>query len=349
LLFSSPSDRSRVEDIVAQLFCGRADNAWGSGLPNLGLNPKEYGEIAVRNTVEGRLAQAAFVFGSSLVTVCNDPARAELLHAFVSGFPEAGLKELIAIVDGIEQDAGDTDDDLSARGARVGRFAHAVYRKMAAAFGAELGALFEALSTFVYSLGTQAGVFRAIREHISELAATANLPLESNGFVERLAGACSAAADGDDEPGSRLLDDFRTWANKEFARNFVFLCYEPGDDLAARTVADLDEQAGWRAFMGNRGSQAGEDWEEDLRRALSRADELFVLLTPGALKSAWVTMEAGAAWVLRKPVTPVLSKVQPDDVPEFFRRFPAHSVDTAEGRETFLESLTRHPGAGVAW
>jgi hypothetical protein len=66
--------------------------------------------------------------------------------------------------------------------------------------------------------------------------------------------------------------------------------------------------------------KAGEDWNEELRQAILDCDEVIVLCGPEVKKSEWVLMEIGAAWALKKRITPVILGAKPKQIPEHLRR-----------------------------
>ena len=52
----------------------------------------------------------------------------------------------------------------------------------------------------------------------------------------------------------------------------------------------------------------GMNWAEKLRQKLQSADILLAVLTPAGLASDFVQQELGAAWVLQKPILPLISQ-----------------------------------------
>jgi len=86
---------------------------------------------------------------------------------------------------------------------------------------------------------------------------------------------------------------------------------------------------------------AGEDWEPKLRDEIAQSDVFMVLLSPASLASKWVLHELGAAWALKKPIIPVLTR------PESSVRIPVelpgrtpvdlNSLDSPEALAQLLE------------
>ena len=70
-----------------------------------------------------------------------------------------------------------------------------------------------------------------------------------------------------------------------------------------------------RVFMASRNLQAGDNFSEAIRSALVESREVCLLATPQSVKSQWVATEWGAAWVLKKRITPLLLQCQVSDLP----------------------------------
>lgn len=88
----------------------------------------------------------------------------------------------------------------------------------------------------------------------------------------------------------------------------VFVSYSEGDKVFARKVRNLlSHQANISAYIAEDLS-AGEGWEPKLRNELAAADVVIALLTPNSVDSSWVLHEIGAAWALRKPIIPVVTR-----------------------------------------
>jgi len=79
---------------------------------------------------------------------------------------------------------------------------------------------------------------------------------------------------------------------------------------------------------------------DEVRDALTKSEQLWVLASPDALKSTWVHTEWGAAWILNKPILPILFRLQPDMLPDRLRmlqvidyhNYPGELKKLVEGR-----------------
>ena len=121
----------------------------------------------------------------------------------------------------------------------------------------------------------------------------------------------------------------------------VFVSYATSDRAYARQLESLlSQRANLRVFTTDALS-AGEDWERKLRDEIAQSDIFMVLLSPASVASKWVLHELGAAWAVKKPIIPVLTR--PDlstRIPmEFGDRKPIdlNSLDTPEAIAQLLE------------
>src|SRR5262245_62849392 len=101
----------------------------------------------------------------------------------------------------------------------------------------------------------------------------------------------------------------------------VFISYSQKDGDVAASLASKLEDAGLKCFMADRSILAAAQWEPTLRDAMLAADSVLLLMTPRSKGSLWVAAEAGAAWVLNKPLIPVLMFVEPHELFEPIRKY----------------------------
>ena len=119
----------------------------------------------------------------------------------------------------------------------------------------------------------------------------------------------------------------------------IFISYSQEDgDVAASLASKLDD-AGLRCFMADRSILAAAEWEPQLREAMLAADSVLLLMTPRSKESLWVAAEAGAAWVLNKPLIPVLMFVEPNELFEPVRKYQARIAETPEQLDALVLEL----------
>ncbi len=88
----------------------------------------------------------------------------------------------------------------------------------------------------------------------------------------------------------------------------VFIIHSDADMVFARQVRNLLVYRANAQVFTTEDLSAGEKWQSKLRNELSSADVVVALLTPNSLASSWVLQEIGAAWALKKPIIPVISR-----------------------------------------
>jgi len=110
----------------------------------------------------------------------------------------------------------------------------------------------------------------------------------------------------------------------------VFLSYASQEAEQARAIYKLIDAAGGKAFLSEKHLKAGEDFAERIRSALNSSRELWLLLSPNSLKSEWVTSEWGAAWVLGKPIVPILLQCEAAQAPDRIRSRQCVEFDRCE-------------------
>ena len=86
----------------------------------------------------------------------------------------------------------------------------------------------------------------------------------------------------------------------------VFLSYSSTNSKEAKDIQDLIEKAGGIVFIDKKCIPPGEDFSETVRVALTRSNELWMLVSADSIKSEWVRTEWAAAWVLKISIVPIL-------------------------------------------
>jgi hypothetical protein len=110
----------------------------------------------------------------------------------------------------------------------------------------------------------------------------------------------------------------------------VFLSYASQDANEARALHDLVVAGGGKPFLSEKHLKAGEDFAEGIRTAINSSKELWLLLSPNSLKSEWVISEWGAAWVLGKPIVPILFQCNASQAPDRIRKLQCVDFDDYE-------------------
>jgi hypothetical protein len=100
----------------------------------------------------------------------------------------------------------------------------------------------------------------------------------------------------------------------------VFISYSAKDSEKARELQTALEAQGLACFLAPKGVRPGDDFADKIRLALVSCRIVCLLATRNSLGSEWVITECGAAWVLSKPVIPVLYRCGVENLPERLRR-----------------------------
>lgn len=97
-------------------------------------------------------------------------------------------------------------------------------------------------------------------------------------------------------------------------RRLVFVSHSGDDTWVARQIAQAIGACGAESFLDEDQIDVGNDFEDDIRTALEKADELVVLLTPWALDRPYIWVEVGAAWLRQIPIVGLLFGVTAADL-----------------------------------
>ncbi len=105
----------------------------------------------------------------------------------------------------------------------------------------------------------------------------------------------------------------------------IFLSYSSDDkDEANKIFGDVQANNG-KIFLAEKLLKPGQDFAEEIKKALIESDELWIVLSLSSLKSNWVHTEWGAAWALGKTIIPILHRCGPEDLPDRLQKL--HCID----------------------
>jgi hypothetical protein len=129
------------------------------------------------------------------------------------------------------------------------------------------------------------------------------------------------------------------WVDSPAAQRDVFISYSTIDQALATELADLLSREGVTSFMAERDLEGGDKWGEEIREAIAAATETILVLTPNSVASKWVMIEAGAAWLLKKTVTPCTAFVDIRALPAPVSQYQARSIETEEGKKRVVAEI----------
>jgi TIR domain len=120
----------------------------------------------------------------------------------------------------------------------------------------------------------------------------------------------------------------------------VFISYAVEDKEQAWHLAEVFGSMNISYFLSEKNVKPGDNWVEEVKRALRGCKVLYSLVTPSSLGSEWVQIEWNVASFLEKKIVPVLLRVSVSDLPERLRSY--QSIDFHKIRElSELEMLQR--------
>jgi hypothetical protein len=94
----------------------------------------------------------------------------------------------------------------------------------------------------------------------------------------------------------------------------VFISHASRDKWVAGQIAKEVTATGADPFLDSRAIETGDEFDEELRKALHDASELLVLLTPAALERPYVWIEIGVAWSQGKRIVGILHGMTTNDL-----------------------------------
>lgn len=119
----------------------------------------------------------------------------------------------------------------------------------------------------------------------------------------------------------------------------IFVSYSSRDaEIASELVSRLHD-VGLRCFVAERDITASQQWQPALRDEIKKAKAVLILLTPRSLKSNWVAIETGAAWVLEKAIIPVTMFIEASDLSEPIRSFQLRPIETNAQTTTLVQEI----------
>jgi hypothetical protein len=95
----------------------------------------------------------------------------------------------------------------------------------------------------------------------------------------------------------------------------LFLSYSRDDLALATSLRQQVEEQGHQVWQDTEQLLAGDSIDAKLRRTLRASDAYMILLTPNSLKSTWVMIELGGAWLSGIRLFPVIAGVSAAELP----------------------------------
>jgi len=99
----------------------------------------------------------------------------------------------------------------------------------------------------------------------------------------------------------------------------LFISYSSKDQDVADAIYSALDEVDLVPFLAPKDIDSGDIGSEQIRKALLNSAEVVVLMSPNSINSLWVITEWGAAWVLRKRITPILLECKIEDIPKLLQ------------------------------
>lgn len=129
----------------------------------------------------------------------------------------------------------------------------------------------------------------------------------------------------------------------------VFISHSDLDTVFARHVRNLLVRRVNAQVFTTEDLSAGEKWQSKLRDELSSSDVVVALLTPHSAHDSWVLHEIGAAWALKRPIIPVITRRDVlNEMPVSLERSPVielADVETPENADKFVNAFEENLAA----
>jgi hypothetical protein len=125
----------------------------------------------------------------------------------------------------------------------------------------------------------------------------------------------------------------------------VFLSYASPNVEQAEDIHRKMTDIGLRVFMAKKSLEGGDDFADEIRKALVGSREIFLLLSPSSMSSEWVTTEWGAAWVLSKRISPILFQCATSSLPDRLRKLHCTDLHNIDGLIASVAAKHKNPTA----
>jgi hypoxanthine phosphoribosyltransferase len=137
-----------------------------------------------------------------------------------------------------------------------------------------------------------------------------------------------------EEEAERLVQQI-----KKYERYDVFLSFSSYDRHIAGEIRDMITSVGLNCFMSCKDLGAGAIWAHKIKEALINSDKILILVTPRSIKSKWILMETGAAWMCGKDLIPIIQFVDPEQLGDIIKDYHTKVVETNAQKESLVNEL----------
>lgn len=119
----------------------------------------------------------------------------------------------------------------------------------------------------------------------------------------------------------------------------IFLSYSHLDRALAKELDAKFAASGLRCFLSEKDLSSGVAWVENIRDSIRESDRVMLLITPNSIRSRWIFIEAGAAWMQNKPIIPLVEFVEISDLPEIIKGVQIKNIETELEKLTLVQEM----------
>lgn len=125
----------------------------------------------------------------------------------------------------------------------------------------------------------------------------------------------------------KIINNAVLWLCKKTSENDIFLSYSFLNEKEAMFIHDKAESMGLDVFMAKKDIKSGIVWSEEIRYKLRICKEVAILISPDSIKSEWVSIETGSAWVMNKKITAITLNCDKNDLPSILKERQSRSIN----------------------
>lgn len=127
-------------------------------------------------------------------------------------------------------------------------------------------------------------------------------------------------------------------------KRLVFISHSGQDTWVARQIEREVAARGAATFLDYAHIEVGDKFEAKIIKALNRADELIMLLTPWALAHPYIWSEAGVAWGREIPIIGILHGMTTAELlakPNIPAYLKADNLQDLNGIDRYFDELAK--------
>jgi hypoxanthine-guanine phosphoribosyltransferase len=119
----------------------------------------------------------------------------------------------------------------------------------------------------------------------------------------------------------------------------IFLSYSHLDRALALELEQKFSASGLRCFLSEKDLTSGVEWVERIKESIRESEYVMLLITPRSVKSPWIFVEAGAAWMENKRIIPLIQFVDISELPEIIKGVQIKNIETEVGKLALVQEL----------